>query len=971
MASTSPSFLPGSIISNRGRLWRVDLQDGKVVTASSIDGAAPDIHKFYLPVEKVKPAKLDPPSADIIGNLSQQDLLLHAYRLNLLHGTAPFLSLQRSRVAPHRYQLVPVVMALETGRVRLLIADDVGLGKTIEAGLVVTELLARRRARRVLVVCPANLREQWREALDYFFHIDARVISSRHLRAMEREVPVGTNPWEYFPYLITSIDYAKMSPTREEALEQRWDVVIIDEAHNGAKPHQMGPDDKPDMARWLFAQDLAKKCEHLLLLTATPHNGHTDSYASLLGLLDPSLVRGPPHSPLIQRERAKAFVCQRRRKDVVAWLKSSAGEENPFPERETDSDREVYVKLGPEQEEAIRKVDTLNQHLFEEGRKAGARQQRLAQWLILHLHKRALSSPRALTISLRNRLRGHGLAEPEDGEEAAAEEGGLDEKEARAFTLDEYEGDAEDDEEKGPRLEKTRVGGKPGREVEQRLLQEALEAAQKVRPEQDRKLMTLLNKVLPELLSGVLGGPPPRVLLFTRYKDTLDYLKANIEKHPKLDGVPVFTLHGSMDEKARAEELSKFSRERKAVLIATDCIAEGVNLQYYCAQVVHYELPWNPNRLEQRNGRVDRYGQRSKKVVVRTLVSEDTVEASTLKVLVEKANRIREEYGFSPPFFGDDVSVIDLIRHQGLEVKLGPQLKLEDFIDGAPKGKRPAFDPLAEEAIQHIRDESFYGKTEVDLPDVKRRMDEAEHAFGSQEEIRSFVISGLRKLGCVVEEFPEDHTFRVKGAGAAFGNPGLFWKGDEKRVTFDPLMSRDNPELEVIDLGHRLVRLLIEHVRNETFTQPGTYGRTSVVTTADSKEASAIYHLLVRYAVGTTPASVVEELVPFGLALYKDRKLDPLEVRTLLCSTPVAERRSAQEQRDALHAALDRPTLQGAIASFAEERARSLARERQQMRDRLEREGQHPEWLKGIADVRLASTDILAVSVLFPQPQGE
>lgn len=966
MTSGAAFFPPGSIVSNRGRLWRVDQHDGMVLTVSSVDGAAPDIHKFYLPVERVRLAQLEPPNADIVGSPSQQDLLLRAYRLNLLHGTAPFLSLQRSRVVPHRYQLVPVVMALETGKVRLLLADDVGLGKTIEAGLVVTELLARRRARRVLVVCPANLREQWRGALDYFFHIDTRIISSRHRGSMEREVPVGTNPWEYFPYLIVSVDYAKMSPVREEVLEQKWDIVIIDEAHNVAKPHQIGPDDKPDMARWLFAQDLAKRSDHLLLLTATPHNGHTDSYASLLGLLDPSLVRGPPHAPLIQRERAKAFVCQRRRKDVESWLKTSEGEENPFPDRDAE---EVYVPLGPEQEEVIRKVDSLNQHLLERGRKAGAYQQRLAQWLILHLHKRALSSPRALAISLKNRLRGHGMSEPEDEEEDGSDADVVEEKEARAFTLDEAQGDAEDDEETGLRLEKTTLGGRIGREVEQHLLEEALEAARKVRPEHDRKLRKLLDRVLPDRLSGEIGGPPPRVLIFTRYKDTLDYLAENIPKHPKFRDLPVFALHGSMDERARLDALGKFALERKAVLIATDCIAEGVNLQYYCAQVIHYELPWNPNRLEQRNGRVDRYGQPSRKVVVRTLVSEDTVEASTLKVLVEKANRIRTEYGFSPPFFGDDVSVIDLIRHQGLEVKVG-QLRLEDFAPDTPKGKAASFDPLAEEALRRISDESFYGQTGVDLPEVKRRQDEAVRAFGSQEEIRSFVLSGLRRLGCVVEEVQANHTFRLKGAGAAFGDPDLFWKGDEKRATFDPSQSRANPDLEVIDLGHRLVRLLVERVRNDAFAHSGTYGRTSVMTTDSAKEAAAIYHLLIRYAVGTSPPSVVEELVPFALTLYEMKRLAEPEARVLQSAAPTKEGRSVRELQETLRLSLNRPGLPDALRSFAEERARVLARERHQMRERLEKEGQRVEWLKGIDEVRLASTDILAVSVFFPRPQG-
>lgn len=969
MTSSTPDFIPGSIVENRGRLWRVDLTENNILTASSIDGAVPEIHKFFLPFERVRLAHLDPPNPDLIGSPSAQDLLLRAYRLNLLHGTAPLLSLQRSRVVPQRYQLVPVVMALETGRVRLLIADDVGLGKTIEAGLVATELLARRRAQRVLVVCPANLREQWREALDYFFHIEARIISSRHRRAMERELPVGANPWEFFPYLIVSVDYAKMPGIKEEILEQKWDIVIVDEAHNVAKPHQWNADEIPDMARWLFAKDLSKRCEHLLLLTATPHNGHTDSFASLVALLDPTLVRGTTTEPLIQRELAKSYVCQRRRKDVVAWLKSSDGEKNPFPDRDQ---REVYVKLGPEQQEVIEKVDSLNQHLLEQGQAKGAYQRRLAQWLILHLHKRALSSPRALAISLRNRLRGHGLAAPEESEtETRPSEEGIAEKEARAFTLDEEAGDLEDDEETGVRLEKVSIGGQPKRDVEERLLKEALEAAQRVRPEHDRKLRKLLNEVLPERLTTVPNAPGPRVIIFTRYKDTLDYLADNIQKHPRFHDITVLKVHGSMDESSRRETLAEFARIPKAILVATDCIAEGINLQYFCAQLIHYELPWNPNRLEQRNGRIDRYGQPSPTVVIRTLVSEDTVEAGTLKVLVEKANKIREEYGFSPPFFGDDVSVIDLIHQEGLEVQVG-QLKLDDFVDpNAPKGKHPTFDPLAEEAIKRIQEESFYGQTEVDLDAVKRRLDEAERVFGSQDQVHSFVLSGLRKLGCVVEELPEDHTVRIKGAGAALGDPKL--SGDKdliERATFDPLQSRDNPDLEVIDLGHRLVRLLIERVRNDTFAKEGTYGRTATMTTASAKETSVVYHMLIRYAVRTTPVTVVEELVPFGITLHGGRRLEDAEVAALLSAIPTKEHRTPQELREALHAALDRLGLQEKTQEFAEERRRVLATDRRKMRERLERDGTRHDWLRGIDDVKVASIDILTTSVYFPVPKG-
>jgi hypothetical protein len=189
---------PGSVIRNRSRLWRVDGQEGDVLIATSIDGGEAEQTKFYAPFEDIRPGRLEPPSADIVGHPSAQDLLLRAYRLSLLHGTAPLLSLQRSRVIPKDYQLVPVVMALEMDRVRMLIADDVGLGKTIEAGLIITELLARQMASRLLVIVPANLREQWREALDYFFHIPARIISTRHRREMERELPASASPWEHY-----------------------------------------------------------------------------------------------------------------------------------------------------------------------------------------------------------------------------------------------------------------------------------------------------------------------------------------------------------------------------------------------------------------------------------------------------------------------------------------------------------------------------------------------------------------------------------------------------------------------------------------------------------------------------------------------------------------------------------------------------------------------------------------------------
>ena len=198
----------------------------------------------------------------------------------MIHGTAPLLSLQRSRAVPESYQMVPVIMALKMPRVRMLIADDVGIGKTIEAGLIVTELLARHKASRLLVICPAALRKQWQEALSYFFHIDTDIISTRHRRKLESSLPPGASPWGHYPYLITSMDYAKRPDIRAQILEQSWDIVVVDEAHNLAKPHQISASQKVNKERWSLLGKIAlikEKSNHLLLLTATPHNGYSDT----------------------------------------------------------------------------------------------------------------------------------------------------------------------------------------------------------------------------------------------------------------------------------------------------------------------------------------------------------------------------------------------------------------------------------------------------------------------------------------------------------------------------------------------------------------------------------------------------------------------------------------------------------------------------------------------------------------------
>jgi len=973
--ASARSYQPGTVIRARHRLWRVDRQEGDILLATTIDGGESEQHRLYLghdiagqPFERIEAARLLLPDADRIGYVATQDLLLRAYRLSLLHGSAPLLSLQRSRVIPTNYQLVPVALALEEPRVRLAIFDDVGLGKTIEAGLIITELLARQMASRVLVVCPANLREQWREALDYFFHLDdARVMSSTHRRALERQLPVGANPWEFYRCLVVSEDYAKEAAIRQQILEQQWDIVLVDEAHTLAKPHQSMADDKVDMERWHLAEALATsaRVRHLLLLTATPHNGYTDSFASLLRMLDVGAVEGPAHAPIIHKEIARRHVCQRTRRDLREWF-TREGRPDMFPERE-----QIERVISPTAVEraAIDAAEAYGQMVLRDAQ--GTPRQLMAGWAVMHLHKRALSSPHALRISLRNRrdaLRRRLEARTDEviALTIADEGDALPLTAARANVLDNDPGERLTEEEAGVRVERgvyvASAHVRAAIETELRHLDAVISFAEKITPAQDSKLQEVLRNQLPELLHK-----HPRVIIFTRYRDTMQYVAEQIEKAERYRDVTVVRIEGSLSEQQRREAFAEFGRAARAVLVATDAISEGINLQEYCCQMIHWELPWNPNRLEQRVGRIDRFGQREPVVRVRLLVMDDTLDGWILKVLVQKAAQIRQDYGFAPPYFGDDESVLDLLREQGIRVSLRPQqLALFESVQTQPVASDT---PFSEETLARIKAESFYGATDVTVPDVERRLRQTAATVGSPEAVRAFVRSGLEAFGCTPPNNPDD-TFRLAITDANLrveGVPDVI-----ERATFDPQAALDDPQrLTLLDLGHPLVRRLTDVVKDTAFNDRGErYGRTAAMVTRGVGRTTALLHVLARYVVGTTPPAIIEELIPVAYPIYgSDRQpLAEEAAGALVDAEPVPQLKPDDEVSEDLREALGRPDLDALLRAAVEARRQALVADRQAM---LARDSQwegvpQRQWLRGIDDLTTASYDVLTATVYYP-----
>lgn len=933
-----------------------------------IDGSESTSRRFFLPfeTENIKEAKIPLPQKERIGDPATNKLLVQALRYSMLHGAAPLLSLQKSGVIPTHYQLVPVVMALnKSNRVRMLIADDVGLGKTIEAGLITTELISRNLASRILIICPQNLREQWREALQYFFQVDAKIISSVHRRILERRLPPGSSPWEFYRSLIASIDYVKSDPVKHQVLSVPWDLVIVDEAHQAAKPHQTGEKQNVSMERYNFVLEIAQHTKHLLLLTATPHNGYTDTYASLLRMLDCGIVTGSANSPQIHREVAKDHVCQRRRKDVEEWFKTQTSEKSPFPER---VQKEVPIELSHDEEkETLKELEKYGSEILTlANREVNIEIKTSARWAVMHLHKRALSSPKSLRESLKNRRKR--IIEKISGKEASTAQN-IAPAQVKATALDEDHSDELSDEEASKRTDAYVFGSLAALQNEKEVLDHLITLAEKVKPSKDSKLkkLTGVDGILDNAMSGVYG--PAKVIIFTRYKDTLDYLEQEIPKRMKTVPVEkIVTVYGDLNEKQREERLATFQQLEKGVLIGTDCISEGINLQNMANQIIHYELPWNPNRLEQRNGRVDRYGQKVPVVHIRTLVMQDTLDATILKVLIEKARKIREEYGFSPPFFGDDTNVIQIIQDMGVTLDMPPsQRTIFDFNRGVNSGtnKTAHLNPFDDAVIKQIKSESFYGQTDVDLIDIRNRLKETEDVIGTPLEFQGFVRTGIERFGGTVTENRDVHgsvkiilseSLRVAG-----------YKEVIERATFNPEIALQNTGIVQINVGHPIVRRLIDLIKQSVFDQTSVnYGRTAAVSTPDVARVTALYHFLVRFTVGTKPVTIIEELIPVACDLIDGATLPAEKITALSKARLVPMQRSHDDILRHLSLAMEVSRYSGAFEATVAQHLAAIKRDRTELRQRLVQEQGSQQWLDGIDTVERASADLVSVRIYEP-----
>jgi superfamily II DNA or RNA helicase len=941
---------PGIIVNMRNRLWRVDEFDGTEVVATPITGDSNDQRIFLADVENIKEERFEKINSELPGDLSAQRLLLRAYQFDLIHGSAPFLSLHRSSVVPYNYQMVPLVLALEKPTARMLIGDDVGLGKTIEAGLIISELIQRGKVKRVVFLTPANLKQQWKEALEYFFHIKATIIDSFSRKEFEKELPAGANPWQHFQFVIASVDYAKSPDIKQQILEQHWDLLLVDEVHLCARPHSNAKGAK-QQKRYELVKDISKKISNVLFLTATPHNGYSDSFASILEMINPEIVVKNGNGEItFDKTKARYNVIQRNRKKLEAWYEKQ-GKKSPFPNRDQ---KEVIIDPKPNGKliQLLEAVERYGDFILKSAKDKNSNKARnIANWVAIHFQKRAISSPYAVLKSLQNRI--STIQNSADNLTEGEEE-----------TLENYVYDMfSDDERITEEMASLRLDFEALSQDEIAELKRIIEFGETLTAKDDEKLQALKVDILPELMAK-----DPKVILFTKYKDTLDYLETNL----KTKDFETFIMHGEMSLNARTEIFGKFDRAKKAILVATDVISEGLNLQRLASNVVHYELPWNPNRLEQRNGRVDRIGQKKDTVCIRTMVVDKSLDKEILDLLLEKQKTIEMDRDYAAAYFGDEESLKNIISEASKRKKSkkkggdrnAPDLFGTVGVDETKKAVRLSFASIDDEKKRKrkIEEESFYSSLDIELPEIDKRIEETKRIVGSQEEVLIFVKSALATFNSALID---------KGLGfyeivLNDGRLVLQRFGDNiKKVTFDPELALTNPDAVILDAGHPFVRKLIELVKAEFFSNKGLYGRNAYFF---CKEVDAIvyqYNILVRFTVGLKEKRVIEEMVTLAVDSYSE-KLLPTSVYLPAQTTRNLSQSDFTEQ---INEALAFKNLDRLIQEKIKERRFKLIEERQELYKKIlveSKNTEQPTWLDDIIHIEEAGHDLLTLTIIQP-----
>jgi len=707
---------------------------------------------------------------------------------------APF----RSGISIEDYQLDPLVRAIDMARTNLLIADDVGLGKTIEAGLVVQEMLLRHRARTILVLCPASLQEKWRTEMIEKFGLDFRIVDTDFVRRLRRERGVHANPWTSFPRLITSIDWVKQGEgvrllrdtlPPHPTFPRRFDLLIVDEAHNVAPTVGKYA---VESLRTRLVRLLAPHFQHKLFLTATPHDGYTESFTALLELLDDQRFS---RNVLPSEEQLGRVMVRRLKGDLV----DSDGN-RIYPERRLEALKIDYT--GDE-----RNARRLLGEYIANREKQDAEEGAASHFVHQLLRKRLASSPAAFASTFERHI-----ATIEGQPSSARRPSRLDDRilrKAIAKTEEDYADDEIRESAEGDAIEEASRRFRVLSPDEKRQVEELRAWAQRAARQPDSKARALIAWLEAHIRPDGQWADT-RVILFTEYRTTQAWLHEILATHG-FGGERLALIYGGMDSKDREAIKAAFQAEPKdspvRILLATDAASEGIDLQNHCNLMIHIEIPYNPNVMEQRNGRIDRHGQKQNEVVIWHPVDASGDHGEDILRALKKLDAMRADMGSVNPV-------------------IAPQLP------ALLEGRRRQLDTaLAEKRMERARK---FVKAERDLRERIAKLHERLTTTRDEQHLTPDHIERAVRTALRLTEKPDLVPTELEGAAGAkvFELPPLAgsWSrcldGLEhpytkkvRPITFDHEIAKGRDDVVLVHLNHPLVQMSLRLLRAEVWAR--------------------------------------------------------------------------------------------------------------------------------------------------------
>lgn len=777
------------------------------------------IEKVALP----EPTGFDPPD--------KLDAFLDAVRwgaastADLKNIQAPF----RSGIDIEDYQLDPVVRAIQMPRVNMLLADDVGLGKTIEAGMTSLELVIRHRVRRILIVCPASLQVQWKEQMRDKFGLDFRIVDSELMRELRRKRGLHVNPWTHFPRLITSIDFLKRErPLRlfrevlpqegESIYPRRFDLLILDEAHNCA-PAGRGKY-ATDSLRTEAIRLLAPHFEHKLFLTATPHNGYPESFTALLELLDNQrFARGTDPD----KKQLNAVMVRRLKSELPL---DDFGQPR-FAQRVIEALEVDY----PDEEKRIHAA--LKKYAQSRQENVADHAEKFAtDFVLLTLKKRLFSSPAAFAVTLAQHEKS--LRDAKRRKSAPKPTRGILQRQIDRVEED-YSIDDEAEEAAHDAVDAASLLFHEPTAEEEALLKEMKAWAEKATAQLDAKAKQLIGW-LHDNIRPKGQWSRQRVIIFTEYRATQNWLQGKLAAEGLTADDRLQTIYGGMDSEDRERIKAAFQTDpdqsKIRILLATDAASEGIDLQNHCSKLIHYEIPWNPNRLEQRNGRIDRHGQKAKAVLIhhfvcqgykkREQLGQDAAPgdlASDLEFLmraVRKIEAIREDLGKVGPVIAQQVEDAMLGMRTRLDTK-------QAEVEANQVGKLFKFERDLAKQIKQLMEQLQETRRELRLsPDNIQKVVEVALELAGQPALIPAKILGIwpdpKRTRCPVFQLPTFGNDAWSQCAEGLTHP---FTGERRAFVFDHHLSKGRDDVVLVHLNHRLVQMGLRLLRAEVWSREG------------------------------------------------------------------------------------------------------------------------------------------------------